>query len=225
MKMADAKYWMVKQRNTRPHPSPLPQERENHSSRRGEEGAEGCSAGFTANGNGADEGKDGQECSMGMPGFSLSPGERAGVRAGLCLISLLLFSLSTRAQSFTVDWFTIDGGGGTSTGGVYSVSGTMGQPDAGKMSGGNFSIDGGFWGIIAAVPTPGAPRLTVLLTPTNTALVSWPSPSTGFILQQNTNLNTTNWVAPAEAVSDNGTSKFILVKPPSGNRFFRLRNP
>jgi hypothetical protein len=29
-----------------------------------------------------------------------------------------------------LDWFTIDGGGGTSTGGVYAVSGTIGQPDA-----------------------------------------------------------------------------------------------
>jgi hypothetical protein len=33
---------------------------------------------------------------------------------------------------------------GTSTGRVYSVSGTIGQPDAGKMSGGNYTLDGGF---------------------------------------------------------------------------------
>jgi hypothetical protein len=33
-----------------------------------------------------------------------------------------------RAQSYSIDWFTIDGGGGTSTG-VYSVSGTIGQQD------------------------------------------------------------------------------------------------
>ena len=40
-------------------------------------------------------------------------------------------ALTVRAQSYSIDWFTIDGGGGTSTGGVYSVSGTIGQPDAG----------------------------------------------------------------------------------------------
>jgi len=129
------------------------------------------------------------------------------------------------AQSYTIDWFTIDGGGGTSTGGAYSVSGTIGQPDAGKMSGGNFTIDGGFWGIIAAVQTPGAPLLTIRFTQTNTVVVSWPSPSTGFSLQQNSDLNTSTWNAPPENITDNGTNKFIIVNPPAGNRFYRLFKP
>ena len=30
-----------------------------------------------------------------------------------------------RAQQYSIDWFTIDGSGGTSTGGVYQVSGTI----------------------------------------------------------------------------------------------------
>jgi hypothetical protein len=45
--------------------------------------------------------------------------------------SLLLVAAAARAQSYSMDWSTIDGGGDTSTGGVYSVSGTVGQPDAG----------------------------------------------------------------------------------------------
>ena len=32
-------------------------------------------------------------------------------------------------------------------------------------------------------------------------IVSWPSPSTGFVLQQNTDLNPTNWTAPSETVT------------------------
>src|ERR1035441_9736807 len=78
------------------------------------------------------------------------------VRRAACLATT-----QTRAQTFGIDWHTVDGGGGTSTGSVYSVSGTIGQPDAGKMSGGNFTVDGGFWRIIAAVPTPGAPLLKI----------------------------------------------------------------
>ena len=35
-----------------------------------------------------------------------------------------------------ITWQTLDGGGGTSTGGVYAVSGTIGQPDAGVSAGG-----------------------------------------------------------------------------------------
>jgi len=34
-------------------------------------------------------------------------------------------------QQCSIDWYKIAGGGGTSTGGVYSASGTIGQPDAG----------------------------------------------------------------------------------------------
>jgi hypothetical protein len=142
--------------------------------------------------------------------------------------ALVLWSLapnSTPAQQFTIDWFTIDGGGGTSTGGFYSVSGTIGQPDAGHTSGGNFTLDGGFWGIIAAVQSVGTPRLTIQLTATNTVMVSWLSPSTGFNLQQNNDLTTTTWVTPSESVTDNGTIKFIIVNPPVGNRFYRLSKP
>jgi hypothetical protein len=48
------------------------------------------------------------------------------------------------------------------------------------MKGGNFSLTGGFWSLFA-VQTPGAPLLTIRLTTTNTAIVSWPSPSTGWL--------------------------------------------
>jgi hypothetical protein len=133
------------------------------------------------------------------------------------------FCLYANAQQYSIDWFTIDGGGGTSTGGVYSVTGTIGQPDAGAMTGGNYSIDGGFWGIIAAVQTPGAPLLSIFRTTTNTVVVSWPSPSS-FSLQVNTNLGTTNW-SGAGSPFDDGTNKYIIVNPPTGNRFYRLANP
>lgn len=141
--------------------------------------------------------------------------------------ALFLFTdhVFVRAQNYSIDWFTIDGGGGTSTGGVYSVSGTIGQPDAGTMSSGNYSLAGGFWGIISAIQMPGAPLLTIRLTQTNTVVVSWPSPSSGFSLQQNSNRNTSVWNAPAENITDNGTNKFIIVNPPTGHRFYRLFKP
>jgi hypothetical protein len=145
----------------------------------------------------------------------------------LCLITLhLSFGLQAFGQSYSIDWSTIDGGGGTSTGGVYSVSGTIGQPDAGgPMTGGNYSLTGGFWSLLSVVQTPDAPLLTITLTATNTAIISWPSPSSGFNLQQNGDLKTTNWVAPSETVADNGTIKYITVNPPVGNRFYRLARP
>ena len=54
------------------------------------------------------------------------------------------FAQSASAQ-FSIDWYTIDGGGGTSTGGTFELSGTIGQHDAGTMSGGSFTLTGGYW--------------------------------------------------------------------------------
>jgi len=146
------------------------------------------------------------------------------VKCGLASLLLMINAWAVQAQSYSLDWSTIAGGGGTSTGGVYAVSGTIGQPVAGKMSGGNFTVDGGFWGLVAAVPTPGAPLLSITLNPQlSTIIVSWPSPSTGWLLQQNTNsVASVNWSNVTSGIQDNGTDKFIFVSPPAGNRFYRL---
>lgn len=59
--------------------------------------------------------------------------------------------------SFSIPWSTIDGGGViNSTGGSYTLSGTVGQPDAGAtMTGGSFSLTGGFWaGVDSSEPCP-----------------------------------------------------------------------
>jgi hypothetical protein len=137
--------------------------------------------------------------------------------AGLCLPA---------AAQFSIDWHTIDGGGGTSTGGIYSVSVTIGQPDAGALlSGGNYTLQGGFW-CIQAVQTPGAPLLFIARTTTNTVAVFWPLPSTGFVLQQNTNsIASVNWSNIVTSPVDDGTTRTVVVDPPTGNRFYRLFKP
>jgi hypothetical protein len=143
----------------------------------------------------------------------------------LALIALASgLSLRVHAQSFDLSWFTIDGGGGASTGGVYSVTGTIGQPDTGHMSGGSYSIDGGFWGLLAVVQSPGAPLLRIRSIGTN-AVISWPMSATGFVLQQNSSLLASNaWTSSGlpGIVVTNGTNT-VTVPANSGNKFFRLR--
>jgi hypothetical protein len=144
----------------------------------------------------------------------------------LLIIELMLLFVLVRAsaQTYTIDWYKISGGGGTSTGGVFQVSGTIGQPDAGAaMSGGNYSVTGGFWSLFAVVQMPGAPLLAVALTQTNTAVVSWPSPSTGFTLQQNSSVGTTNWTDVGLTPNDNGTTKSVVVPASLGSKFYRLK--
>jgi len=153
------------------------------------------------------------------------PIRKLGKVFGAAVLLLSISSASLFAQNYSIDWFTIDGGGGTSTGGVYSVSGTIGQPDAGHMSGGNFTIDGGFWGIIAAIQSPGSPLLRVVHTSTNTVVVAWPAPSTGFSLEQNSDLKTITWAGVTNTVNVVGSENQVIVAPPVGNRFYRLRNP
>jgi hypothetical protein len=144
-------------------------------------------------------------------------------------MKLLLFlagfglTLGAGAQGYTIDWYTIDGGGGSSTNSQYSLTGTIGQPDAGAMSGGNFMLQGGFWAILAGVQTPGAPFLSILRTATNTVAISWPSASTGWALQQNTNsVSSVNWSNVINGIGDDGITKTLLLNPPAGSRFYRL---
>jgi hypothetical protein len=143
----------------------------------------------------------------------------------LVLLFSLLVPVISFAQQYSIDWYKVAGGGGTSTGGVYTVTGTIGQPDAGvAMTGGNYSLTGGFWSLFA-VQTPGAPLLTMTLNPQlSTVTVSWPSPSTGWTLQQNSDLTATSW-STSGGISDNGTNKSITITSPTGNLFFRLKQP
>ena len=71
------------------------------------------------------------------------------------LLLLLALVPSLRAQSYTIDWYKVSGGGGmNSTGGIYQVSGTIGQHEAGgSMTGGGYSLTGGFWGWTRCKPS------------------------------------------------------------------------
>jgi len=69
---------------------------------------------------------------------------------------LLILAAPVLAQSggpYDLSWFTVDGGGGTSSGGGYALSGTAGQPDAGVvLTGGDYILAGGFWSSGALPP-------------------------------------------------------------------------
>lgn len=141
----------------------------------------------------------------------------------LCLI-VCAFCLAGRAQSYSINWYKIAGGGGTSSNGQYSVSGTIGQPDAsGAMTGGNYSLTGGFWAFLSVIQTPGAPTLYISHSG-NTVTVYWQNVS-GWTLHQNNNLNApTGWTLNSSWTTSGGTN-YLNITPPTGNLFFRLSNP
>ena len=59
---------------------------------------------------------------------------------------MLLFFCAAAHGDYEITWYTIDGGGGLSSGGTYEIVGTIGQHDAGEsMVGGDYAHSGGFW--------------------------------------------------------------------------------
>ena len=146
--------------------------------------------------------------------------------AKLLLCSILLQATSclpASAQQYTIDWYKVAGGGGTSTGGVYAVSGTIGQPDAGApMTGGSYSLTGGFWSLISVVQTAGLPNLNITHAG-GSVIVSWPNTG-NYTLQQNANLAVpANWTASGYSITLNNGTNSVTVSPPTGNLFFRLK--
>jgi hypothetical protein len=138
--------------------------------------------------------------------------------------SLLLPAIGF-SQQYSVDWYKVSGGGGTSTGGVLTVSGTIGQPDAGTMSGSDYALVGGFWGIVAAVQAPGAPFLTI--TRSNIwVVVSWPLPAPGWRLHASTNVVAGSvWTGIPPPYQTNGANLQVIQPLPGGNKFYRLHRP
>jgi len=81
-----------------------------------------------------------------------------------------------------------------------------------------------FWQFNASYNPIGIPLLNIAQS--NAAVkVFWQSALTNFHLQVNTNLSTTNWITPPQTVSDDGTNKSIVINPPAGNAYYRLKYP
>lgn len=69
------------------------------------------------------------------------------------VILMLFLLMSTAHADYSIDWYTIDGGGGVSSGGAYIVKGTIAQPDAAVSAADDYELLGGFW--------PGGPTCIV----------------------------------------------------------------
>ena len=66
-------------------------------------------------------------------------------RLAVWIMLLMVFAGSSTNGQYELSWYTIDGGGGRSIGGPYTLTGTIGQPDAAYSRGGNYELLGGFW--------------------------------------------------------------------------------
>jgi len=70
----------------------------------------------------------------------------------ILVLFIALLALNVRVSSaaphngYEISWYTFDGGGAmNASGGTFTLSGTIGQADAGAMSGGTYNLNSGFW--------------------------------------------------------------------------------
>ncbi len=144
----------------------------------------------------------------------------------LASVAALFAVPSLDAQNYSINWYTVSGGGGTSAGAdgtnSYSVTGTIGQPATATMAGGAYSLTGGFWSFLAAVQTPGSPMLTIARSGKQ-AVISWNASAGGFALQQTSTLATNAWSLSSALLTTNGSTISASVSITNGGyQYFRL---
>jgi hypothetical protein len=71
--------------------------------------------------------------------------KHAATAAALAALLALALLVGARAgASLAIDWYRVAGGGGVSSGGAYVLDSTIGQHEAGQLSGGEYVLVGGF---------------------------------------------------------------------------------
>jgi hypothetical protein len=133
---------------------------------------------------------------------------------------ITIAAATSRAQEFQIDWFTIDGGGGSMSGGPFAVTGTIGQSDAGFMAGGQFTVAGGFWSSPTAPEPLVAPTLAISFAAQNQITLLWTPTAPGFVLQETTDLVPANWTN-----SPTGGASPVTVAASAATKFYRVMHP
>lgn len=143
-------------------------------------------------------------------------------------VALLGVGSAFALVGYTLDWWTVDGGGTiSSTGGSYNLGGTIGQPDAGTSGGGTYTLIGGFWGGGADLISPTVvSSLLANPNPTNLASVDFTvtfSETVSGVDATDFTLNITGVTGTSiTGVSGSGATYTVTVNTGSGNGTIRL---
>lgn len=131
-------------------------------------------------------------------------------------------TLASATDNFSIDWFSVDGAATAMTGGIFSLDGTAGQPDAAAVTlvSGTQLMKGGFWALDFSANGSLSPTLLLQRTGISELTLSWYPDPPGFRVQQSLTLMPDSWtnllIEPANPV----------VLPLAGDHsFFRLIKP
>lgn len=132
-------------------------------------------------------------------------------RSGRAWLPLLFLSaMLSHAQTLDFSWFTVDGGGGSSAVGALTISGTVGQPDAGTMTTSTLKLEGGLW------PGPALPAVASCIAPPLGLVAWWRAENNAFdsVGTNHGTLRNGTTFGPGkvgEALSFHGTNDFVQV--------------
>lgn len=138
----------------------------------------------------------------------------------------LLHAATSSGGPYTLTANNASGGGGSSTGATYAIQGTTGQPDGATLTGGSFTLTGGFWGITIVIPTPNAPNLVISHASPTVVRLRWPATGAdGFQLETTTSLAAPAWSPVPGGFTPDGADRYQEVNSLAPLQFFRLRKP
>ena len=140
-----------------------------------------------------------------------------------CLVvALLLFAGSRSAANeeesvFAIPRYAIHGGGGTSSGGGFAISGAVDVVSAREMAGGTFALRSGL-GVIHLLQTPDTPPLRIRIAGPDSVEVFWEAGDEAWLLEETPSLITPDWR------DSNVHTRGSHTVPATGReRYFRLR--
>ncbi len=152
--------------------------------------------------------------------FSLITGHRLSAIIGISLL-YSVFCMNLFAKTYSIYRSTINSGGNTCTEKVYTISGTIGQSDAGApLTNGAYEVIGGFWSLLRGGQIPEVPLLNITTSHPGFVTISWTPNAQGFILQESGNITATNWIN-----SPSGSTNPVIIPITMPIRFYRLLKP
>ena len=78
---------------------------------------------------------------------------------------------------------------------------------------------------LVEIRSPETPGLIIERVSPSSLRVRWPSPSTGFELQERSVLSPAVWAPVSQVVNDDGRTRSVQLSPVTGSRFYRLAKP
>lgn len=146
---------------------------------------------------------------------------------GAALAGAALVATVAAENPYDLRWHSVGSGGGSATGGVYSLRGTIGQPVASRTSGGPYALTGGFWSAAEVIQTPDLPVLGIERLPAGVLRVFWAKPADGVVLQQVSGISgspVVGWAdVPVSVYQTNETHISLTLAAPVGMQIFQLR--